>query len=186
MMKYRPDQFASTYMTPTGQKLWRFLNGPEIIARMEAASEMGKPAAEGIEEPLLEEFREAILDDRTKQMCGHMIRQILEARGWVIDRGDAKVFSIPFIKATRYRRPNWYLFHVYRNSNDARQICLTNERNGGKLPVAPKGRWLYWTSFSSPMRGAIAFDLLNQDAARQAVLANGYFLHRIKRSLRAA
>src|SRR2546428_14169129 len=122
-----------------------------------------------------------------KQMCGHMVRQILEPRGWIVDRGDTKVFSIPFIKATRYRRSNWFLFHVFRNSRDIRELCLTHERNGSKLPAAPTGgRWLYWTSFSSPMRGAIAFGLEHHDAARQEVLINGYYRHRLKRGLRAA
>ena len=95
-----------------------FLTRPENVARLETASELGKPAVEGIEEQLLEEFREDVLADRVKQMVGHMVRQILEQRDWVLDQSDVKVQSVPFTKATRYRRPDWITFHAFRNTSD--------------------------------------------------------------------
>jgi hypothetical protein len=49
-------------------------------------------------------------------MVGHMVRQILEQRDWVLDQTDVKVQSVPFSKAARYRRPDWFTFHAFRNS----------------------------------------------------------------------
>jgi hypothetical protein len=36
-----------------------------------------------------------------------MVRQILEQGDWVLDQSDVKLQSVPFSKATRYRRPDW-------------------------------------------------------------------------------
>src|ERR1700744_2857799 len=96
MFAYSPDKFASLYATDLGQRIWSFLTTPENVARLETASELSKPAVEGIEEQLLAEFREEVLADRVKQMVGHMVRQILEQRDWVLDQSDVKVQSVPF------------------------------------------------------------------------------------------
>ena len=104
MLTYNPGNFASLYASEIGQRLWDFLNLPENITRLETASELSKPAVEGIGEQLLEEFGEDVREDRVKQMIGHMVRQILEQRGWVLDQSNVTVQSVPFIKASRYRR----------------------------------------------------------------------------------
>ena len=70
-------KFASLYASALGQRLWAFLTRPENVARLETASELSKPAVEGIEEQLLAEFREDVLAHRVKQMVGHMVRQII-------------------------------------------------------------------------------------------------------------
>src|SRR5262249_1007236 len=114
MHRYNPEKFGSLYRSGVGQRLWSFLTRPDIIARLETASELGKPAVEGIEEQLLDVFREDALADRIKQMVGHMVRQILEQRDWVLDQTDVKVQSVPFAKAARYRRPDWHTFHAFR------------------------------------------------------------------------
>ena len=113
MFAYNPEKFASLYASPLGQRLWAFLTRPENVARLETASELSKPAVEGIEEQLLAEFREDVLANRVKQMVGHMVRQIMEQRDWVLDQTDVKVQSVPFSKATRYRRPDWFTFHAF-------------------------------------------------------------------------
>ncbi len=87
---------------------WAFLTRDDNVARLETASQLSKPAVEGVEEQLLAEFREEILADRVKQMVGHMVRQILEQRDWVLDQTDVKVQSVPFSKAARYRRHDWF------------------------------------------------------------------------------
>lgn len=56
-MTYSPEKFASLYATDLGQRIWAFLAQPENVARLETASELGKPAVEGLEEQLLAEFR---------------------------------------------------------------------------------------------------------------------------------
>jgi hypothetical protein len=186
MVTYKADKFADFYSTPLGQALWNFLNQDVIVARMEAASELGKPAVAGIEVPLLEKFGAAILDDRPKQALGHMVRQILEARGWVLDQGNVGIYSVPFIKGTRYKRPNRLVFHVFRSPSEPRQLCLTHTREGKLLPPAANGKWTYWTSFETPLQAAIGFNIMDFDALRHEVLDKGYKLHQLKRALRAA
>ncbi|MEY9731337.1 hypothetical protein [Bradyrhizobium yuanmingense] len=61
MLRYNPEKFASLSESDIGQRIWSFLTKPATIARLETASELGKPAVEGIEEQLLEEFREDVL-----------------------------------------------------------------------------------------------------------------------------
>ena len=48
MLRYKPDKFASLSESDIGQRLWSFLTRAETIARLETASELGKPAVEGI------------------------------------------------------------------------------------------------------------------------------------------
>lgn len=64
MLTYSPEKFASLYATDIGQQIWAFLGQPENIARLETASELRKPAVEGLEEQLLAKFRENVLADR--------------------------------------------------------------------------------------------------------------------------
>lgn len=67
MFAYSPEKFTSLYASALGQRIWAFLTKAENVARLETASELGKPAVEGIEEQLLAEFREEVLADRVKQ-----------------------------------------------------------------------------------------------------------------------
>jgi hypothetical protein len=82
---------------------------------MLAASDLGKPAVAGLgtREELLEAVGEDISTDRLKQTIGHMVRQIMEARGLelavqglkiALDSGESL-----FSKGSRYRRrlPHW-------------------------------------------------------------------------------
>ena len=144
MFAYNPEKFASLYETELGQRIWAFLTQAENVARLETASQLGKPAVEGIEEQLLEEFREDILADRVKQMVGHMVRQILEQRDWVLDQTDVKVQSVPFSKAARYRRPDWITFHAFRNASDPRDVVITDRRQNAPLPT--DARWSYYAT----------------------------------------
>ena len=50
MFAYNPEKFASLYETELGQRIWAFLTEAENVARLETASQLGKPAVEGIEE----------------------------------------------------------------------------------------------------------------------------------------
>ena len=184
MIAYKPEKFTSLYETDIGQQLWSFLTLPENVARLETASELTKPAVEGIEEQLLGTFREDVLADRVKQMIGHMVRQILEQRGWVLDQGDVKVQSVPFMKATRYRRPDWFTFYAFRNASDPRDIAITDRRQNAPLPLGV--RWTYYATFASPIKAAVAFGLRDIGQLRQLVHANGYHRIRVERMLRRA
>jgi len=184
--KYQAGRFASTADTPLGRSLWEFITDDETLLAMEVASDLGQPAVAGIEERLLEKFGEAILPDRIKQLIGHMVRQAMESRGFIVDQNDVKLNSVPFSKATRYRKPDWQTLHVFRSSSDPHELCFVDSRAGERLPAAPLGgRWRYWNSFSSSLRGAVAFGI-NPQNVRDEVKAQGYARSRMERMLRAA
>lgn len=182
MFTYNPDKFASLYSSQLGQRIWALLTQEENVARLETASELGKPAVEGIEEQLLAEFREEVLADRVKQMVGHMVRQILEQRGWVLDQTDVKVQSVPFSKAARYRRPDWFTFHAFRNSSDPRDVAISDRRQNPALPAGP--RWTFYATFASPLKAAVAFGIHDMKQLRQQVYSQGYHRVQIPRMLR--
>lgn len=184
MYTYRPEKFTSLYESDLGQRIWAFLTRPENVARLETASELGKPAVEGIEEQLLEAFREDVLADRVKQMVGHMVRQILEQRDWVLDQSDVKVQSVPFIKAARYRRSDWFTFHAFRNTSDPRDVVITDRRQNALLPAGV--RWIYYASFASPLKAAVAFGIPDMRQLRQEVHSHGYQRVHVERMLRLA
>lgn len=184
MFVYSPEKFASLYASELGQRVWAFVTLPENVARLETASQLSKPAVEGIEEQLLAEFREDILADRVKQMVGHMVRQILEQQGWVLDQADVKVQSVPFSKAGRYRRPDWVTFHVFRSTSDPRDVVITDRRQNAPLPADT--RWTYYATFASPLKAAVAFNIRDIRQLRQQVHSHGYQRVRIERMLRRA
>ena len=184
MFAYNPEKFASLYASALGQRLWAFLTRPEIVARLETASELCKPAVEGIEEQLLAEFREDVLAHRVKQMVGHMVRQIMEQRDWVLDQTDVKVRSVPFSKATRYRRSDWFTFHAFRNTADPRDVVITDRRQNPTLPTG--SRWIFYATFASPLKAAVAFGVRDTKELRRQVHSHGYHRVRIERVLGSA
>lgn len=184
MFAYNPEKFASLYETDLGQRIWAFLMHPENVARLETASQLSKPAVEGIEEQLLEAFREEVLVDRVKQMVGHMVRQILEQREWVLDQSNVKVQSVPFRKASRYRRPDWITFHAFRNSSDPRDVAITDRRQNPPLPK--DARWIYYATFASPIQASVAFGVRDMRQLRLHVHAHGFRRVRVERMLQQA
>ena len=174
MLTYDPGTFASLYASEIGQRLWTFLTLPENVDRLRTASELSRPAVEGIGEQLLEEFGEDVLDKEVKRMIGDMVRQLLEQRGWVLDQSDVTVRLVPFINATRYRRPDWFTFHVFRNESDKSDIAITEDSEKFPLPG-----WKYYTTFDSPLKAAVAFDIQDISELRQQVQAEGYYRTRL-------
>lgn len=180
MFTYKPGNFyVSLYATPIGPQLWDFLNRPETIARLETASELSKPALQGIGEQLLREFGKDVLDKKDiKQMIGDMVLQIMEWRGWEkdIDQGDqgkVEVRLVPFISASCYRRPDWVTFYVFHNKSNRSDIAITDCRK--KAPLPPGVSWTYYTSFDSPLKAKVAFDVDDFSQLRQQVQADGYY-----------
>lgn len=185
---YDAGSYASTYETDLGQRLWLWLNSEVNVVRLETASNLGRPAAEALDEALLVEFGEAILDDRVKQMLGHMIRQVLERRGYVIDQQNVKVTSgAPFSRATRYKRRDNTTFHVFRAGN-GRQVALTARRDAGSILPPPSGgdAWWYDRSFDGELRGRVAFGVPDWKQACEDVARQGFHLYHQERLLRAA
>ncbi len=109
---YRPDKFAHTFKDEGGQALWDFLNAPETVQRMETASYLGRPAVEPLSPFLLKRFGPAVKRVRIKQMIGHMARQVMEARGYRLDRSNVKISRNGniFASGSRYVKDN----HVYK------------------------------------------------------------------------
>ncbi len=182
MYVYNPEKFASLSKSAIGRKLWEFLTKATTVACLESASNVGKPAVEGISDALLNEFGEEVLANRVKQMIGHMVRQILEQNDWVFDQGDVKVQSVPFIKAARYRRPSWFTFHAFRNASNPRDVAITDRRTDPVLP--DDTRWTYYATFMSPIQASVGFGIKDFPQLRQEVLANGYKRIHVERMLR--
>jgi proline dehydrogenase len=110
-MKYNSGSFSDVFNTDLGQRLWAYLNEPTTVAQMETATLLGRPAAEplgALTTPpsapgLVQQFGQAVRKDRIKQMIGNMIRQIMEARGYRIDRQNVRMRDENmFSSATRY------------------------------------------------------------------------------------
>jgi hypothetical protein len=183
---YEPGRFVGDANTPLGHELFGFLAREASVDAMEVASDLGSPAVAGIEEKLLDKFGEKVLPDRIKQMIGHMVRKIMEDEGFVVDQSDVKMGSVPFSKGTRYKRPDWFPLHVFYSTADPRQLCFTQSRAGDKLPPEPNGgKWRYRTTFSTTLRGVVAFGI-SPTAVRDEVKAKGYAMHRQERVLRPA
>lgn len=189
MPDYAPDKFAKDYATPEGQKLWKLLNDPAIVARMETASDLGQPALKPLEDILLTQIGPSITEDRMKQMAGHMVRQIMEEHGFEHDVDGIKLASAPFYKASRYRRrdrDDSIVLHLFRDSGDPNRLALTDVRKDAKLPEPTVGkRWTYYNAISSPLKASVGFGF-DLKVAAKAVEETGYFLHHRQRVLRPA
>ena len=128
--EYNAGSFASLYQTSQGQELWEFLNEPETVVRLETATALGRPAVEGIEEPLLHRFGAAILDDRMKQMCGNMVRQVMEPNGFALGAQNARINNgAPFTSGSKYKRRDEILLHSFRNGSDPRLFALVDRKS---------------------------------------------------------
>lgn len=103
-MPYYPEHFSSTYEKGGGPDLWEFLNSPDNVVRMETATYLSRPAVEPLSPKLFERFGEHVQADRIKQMIGHMVRQIMEGRGYHIDRNGVRITRSGniFTRGTRY------------------------------------------------------------------------------------
>jgi hypothetical protein len=107
MIQYNPGSFSDVFNTEMGQRLWAYLNQQDNILRMETATFLERPAAEPLSPGLLATFGDAVRQDRIKQCIGNMIRQIIEPRGYQIDRQNVRIPADHnmFSSATRYK-PN--------------------------------------------------------------------------------
>ena len=103
MNDYRPDSFRDLAETRLGRDLWAFVNQDVAVARLEVASDLGHAAVAGIGKLLLEGFPNDVTEDRVKQMIGHMVRQVMESRGYRIEEQHVAVPTPLFATGSRYR-----------------------------------------------------------------------------------
>ena len=105
MTEFNSKNFVELYRTEQGQKLWQFLNTEKSIIQMKTASDLNKPALLGIEKDLLrsglmqtkEQIENLKIDgkiyDRTKQMLGAMVRQVMESEGYQLHSKNMRVVT---------------------------------------------------------------------------------------------
>ncbi|MFM2331246.1 MAG: hypothetical protein RIQ74_66 [Pseudomonadota bacterium] len=117
MIAFNSKNFVELYQTTQGQQLWQFLNTEKAIIQMKTASDLNKPALLGIEKDLLrsglmqtkEQIESLGIDgkiyDRTKQMLGAMVRQVMESEGYKLHSKNMRVVTSSkiFYAATLYR-----------------------------------------------------------------------------------
>ena len=103
-LRYRPDKFERTFYAHNGGVLWDFLLEKETILRMETATYLGRPALEPLSPILLARFGGDVAQNHIKRMIGHMTRQIMEARGFKLDRSGVLIRRPGniFFSASRY------------------------------------------------------------------------------------
>lgn len=101
---YDPRNFREAYEA-WGHDLALFLTNETNLARAETASELGRPAVQPLATPILERFGATAENQRFRQLVGHMLRHIMEARGWALDQTEVRIPGGPlFTRAARYRR----------------------------------------------------------------------------------
>lgn len=103
-MQYQPDRYRTTFENNHGVELFAFITEPENLIRMETATYLSRPAIEPLSPFLVQRFGTEIAVDRMKQMMGHMVRQIMEQRGYRLEQGNVKITSSGniFSRASRY------------------------------------------------------------------------------------
>lgn len=183
MPDFDPAQFQNEYATPLGQDLWRFLNRDDIFARMETATDLGQPALQAVEDQLLATFGEAVLADRIKQMIGRMVRQVMEGHGFEHVTSDVRLNSVPFYKASRYRRRDQAMVYLFKSSSNPRDLLISATRNP-QMPDLPGGRWIYVNALTSPLKAQIGYGFDLKAAVAKA--AGGPFRHHMARVVRPA
>jgi hypothetical protein len=106
-LEYAPQNFRDLAETDLGKAVWGFVKRPDNVIRMETATLLDRAAVEPLAAGLVAEFGDEVRDDRTKQMIGHMARQVMEALGYEIDRSGLRITRPSlFTSAATYRRPH--------------------------------------------------------------------------------
>lgn len=118
--EFLPHTFKGLYASEQSQKIWSYLNQERSVIRMQAVSDVGKPAVLAVEEGLLD--RQLVLErikhdsvqdksdedkhnDRIKQMIGAMVRQVMERHGYQLHANNVKIpNSKIFYSAASYRK----------------------------------------------------------------------------------
>ena len=103
-MNYQAGRYNTTFSDEGGEEIWDLLTQHENIVRMDTATYLSRPAIEPLSPVLLEHFGDHVRRDRIKQMMGHMVRQIMENRGYVLEQSNVKIRNADniFSRASRY------------------------------------------------------------------------------------
>ena len=112
---FNSKQFPDIYPGDKGLTIWNFLNERETVVRMQAVSDIGKPALLAIEKNLIFDFgiiekenqkqissEEKSKNDNLKRMIGSMVKQVLEQNGYVWVKSSKVTNSKLFSTAALY------------------------------------------------------------------------------------
>lgn len=131
---YDPQHFRELAETELGQEILKFMTHPINVVRMQTATELERVAVEPLGKYLVKEFGEDVIDDRLKQMIGHMARQIMEHIGYQHDR-----------KSLQITRPGLFSSgSTYRNDVKS-EMRITKEQREAWLKntaQSPFNKWL--------------------------------------------
>lgn len=103
---------------------------------METASFLERAAVEPLAPGLVAEFGSNIAQDRIKQMIGHMVRQIMEARGYEIDRPGLRITRESLFSSGARYQP--------QNHNRDRTMKITPEQRQAWLERTSKSPFNIW------------------------------------------
>jgi len=133
---YDPANFRDLYEA-IGSLIWEFMRRSETVIRMETATFLDRAAVEPLGPSLLEEFGDAVNEDRTRQMIGHMARQVMAALGYELDRPSLRLTRVNmFTTAAGYRR---------EGETAVRGMVITREQRdawAAKTAKSPFNTWL--------------------------------------------
>ena len=133
--RYQPGHFnIKSYIV--GQAIWKMVLRPENVIRMEAVTAVERPAVEALSEPLIAEFGRDIAQPSIKQMVGHMVRQVMEALEYEVDRQRVRI-TRPGLFATgmTFRRPG---------QSRSRSVTVTAEHRREWLNAAETDEFNCW------------------------------------------
>jgi hypothetical protein len=146
---YRAGHFG--YLRGTvGTALWAFLTEADNILRLRTAASVGRPAVEGLSDALIAEFGHEINEPRVKQVIGHMVKQIMDALGYEVDRPRVRTRSGFFSTGMSFRPklpPGPDLFNRWLDEQvrspdgalDLEKIAHVAEQWGVSLSVKRRG-----------------------------------------------
>lgn len=191
---FNPGSYTDVAGLPESSRLWTFLNEEQSKTKMKAASDLGRPALEVLDNELLDKFGDQFQDsypyrDRFKQMAGAMTRQVMESEGYRWVRDNVPLFGGTFSRASKYERQDAFEFHIWRLSTNVRFVGVTLEKSKEKLPPQPDGDWVYWKRIEGVGQGklhlSIAIGISDVPAALQALKENGAYATQTQRMMRA-
>ncbi|TLX17173.1 hypothetical protein FFR93_07640 [Rhizobium sp. MHM7A] len=145
---YDPQNFRELYETDLGAAALIFMTRPAAIALMCAATDIERAAVEPLAPFLVQVFGDAAIDDRFKQMIGHMARQVLEHIGYYHDRKSVQITRANlFSTASGYRK----------SPKDKNTMRVTPEQRAAWLMNTAKGPFNQWLDGQVKVDGV--FDL---------------------------
>lgn len=104
-MNFDAGSFSDLASTAQGIALWRYLNSGEAIACLETTTFLRRPALEGLQPKLMEQFGDNLAAGRWRQVAGRMVRQIMEHRGYTLDQTGVRTrVGTLFTSAARYKK----------------------------------------------------------------------------------